>query len=87
MKSSLFVLLLILASACSQSNPPAEPVATNPPPPHVILPPITNTTPAKPSLINDLTGKTAVDAGRRAAQSARESAAKQNARHAEAMEE
>jgi hypothetical protein len=53
----------------------------------MILPPITNPTPSQPSLINDLTGKTAVDAGRRAAQSARDSAAKENARNAEVMED
>ena len=89
MKTLPSVLLLALLAACGPS-PKSESTATppsEPPAPRMILPPITNPTPSQPSLINHLTGKTTVDAGRRAAQSARESAALHNARNAEVMEE
>jgi hypothetical protein len=87
MKSIAMIMVLLLAAACNRPTPPQELASTNPPAPRMILPPITNPTPSKPSLINDLTGKTAVDAGRRAAQSARDSAAKVNARNADVMED
>lgn len=88
MKSIAFVPLLMIVAACGRPAPVATPSpATNPPPARMILPPITNPSPSEPSLINDLTGKTTVDAGRRAAQSARESAALHNARNAEVLED
>jgi hypothetical protein len=87
MKTIPFIALVIILAACNRPTPTQEPASTNPPAPRMILPPITNPTPSKPSLINDLTGKTAVDAGRRAAQSARDSAAKVNARNADVMED
>jgi hypothetical protein len=87
MKSIPILMLLLLTAACNRPSPTQESASTNPPAPRMILPPITNPTPSQPSLINDLTGKTAVDAGRRAAQSARDSAAKENARNAEVMED
>lgn len=89
MKILAAVLLLALLAACGPTAPSESntPPATSPPAPRMILPPITNPTPSKPSLINDLTGKTTVDAGRRAAQSARESAARHNANNAEVLED
>jgi hypothetical protein len=89
MKTLPVLLLITLLAACGPTTKPepAGPPSAEPPAPRMILPPITNPTPSKPSLINDLTGKTTVDAGRRAAQSARESAALHNARNAEVMEE
>jgi hypothetical protein len=87
MKTIPFIALMILLTACNRPSPTQESETNTPPAPRMILPPITNPTPSQPSLINDLTGKTAVDAGRRAAQSARDSAAKENARNAEVMED
>lgn len=97
MQKSIICVGLVLLMGCGRNETTSSvppPAAATPPGTttvHVtrreVLPPITNAIPEKYGIIDDLTGKTTVDMGRRAAQKAREAAAKHDAQVNDELQE